>query len=460
MDPRIKHIIVLMLENRSFDHMLGHSGLPGTEPLTGTSRTNNDDDGEPVSATPDADYSGDFDPDPGHDFSDVNLQLFGTHTPSPGQPVDMSGFVRSYAEKCGGNVPQSRRIMKGFARSRIPALVTLAENFALCNRWFSSVPGPTLPNRLFAHCGTSGGRLDMSPEYFSGFRTVYEVLDRSGVSAAVYSGGWSSTATFSFLLKNQGSCFATLEDFYSDCDGDESDIPPYCFLEPRYSSGFVNGSFLPQNDQHPDSDVRQGDKLVYNVYKAIRKNRKLWESSILVITYDEHGGMYDHVAPGPITSPDGKTDLGFDFTRLGVRVPAVIVSPYISPSTVSSLLFDHTSLIATARRQFTGVWQDEALGKRAAAANTFTVPSILNSPILRLDDVPIADPAPPPPSQAELPLNDLQRQHLVHAVFVESQLPPHLRTSIDPRTISTDHEADSYCSRVYALAGVATGGRR
>ena len=300
----------------------------------------------------------------------------------------------------------------------------------------------------------------MSPEYFSGFRTVYEVLDRANVSAAVYSGGWSSTATFSFLLKNQGSCFATLEDFYSDCDGDESDIPQYCFLEPRYSSGFVNERFLPQNDQHPDSDVRQGDKLIYSVYKAIRKNKKLWESSILVITYDEHGGMYDHVVPGPISSPDGKTDLGFDFTRLGVRVPAVIVSPYIAPGTVSPLLFDHTSLIATARRQFTGIWQDETLGKRAAAANTFTVASILNSPQLRLDDVLIPDPAPPPPSQAELPLNDLQRQHVLHAAFVDRQLPSDMRSGIDPKTVTTDHEADRYCGRVYALAAAATRGAK
>jgi phospholipase C len=449
-----------MLENRSFDHMLGHSGLPGINGLTGRSWTNVDDVGEPVPATADAGYAGDFDPDPGHDFSDVNLQLFGTHTPAPGQQVDMSGFVRSYAEKCSADISRSHRIMKGFAPGKIPALFTLAKNFAVCDRWFSSVPGPTLPNRLFAHCGTSGGRLDMSPEYFAGFRTIYEVLDRANVSAAVYSGGWSSTATFSFLLKNQGSCFATLEDFYSDCDGDESDIPQYCFLEPRYSSGFVNETFLPQNDQHPDSDIRQGDKLIYSVYEAIRKNRKLWESSILVVTYDEHGGMYDHVTPDSISSPDGKSDLGFDFTRLGVRVPTVIVSPYITAGTVSSLLFDHTSLIATARRQFTGTWQDEVLGKRAAAANTFTVPSILNSPMLRNDRVTIPDPTPPNPSRDELPLNDLQRQHVAHAAYVDRELPADMRTGIDPVTVTTDHEADRYCRRVFALVAAITGGRK
>ena len=173
----------------------------------------------------------------------------------PGQHADMSGFVRSYAEKCGGNVPRSHQIMKGFAPEKIPALYTLAKEFAVCDRWFSSVPGPTLPNRLFAHCGTSGGRLDMSPEYFTGFKTIYEILDRDKVPSAVYSDGWSSTATFSFLLQNQSSYFGTLDDFYRACDGDESDIPQYCFLEPRYSSGFINGRFVP-HDLPPNSAHR------------------------------------------------------------------------------------------------------------------------------------------------------------------------------------------------------------
>lgn len=448
-DKRIRHIIVLMLENRSFDHMLGHSGIAGIDGLASKNLNNKDDNGEPVLPTPDANYAGDFDPDPGHDFVDVNLQLFGTEQPAPLQQADMSGFVKSYATKCG-SIPTSHRIMKGFEPGKIPALVTLAQNFAVCDRWFSSVPGPTLPNRLFAHCGTSGGRLDMSPEYLAGFKTVYEVLDRQNVSATIYSSGWSSTATFSYLFKYQSQFFATIDDFYSDCDGDERDIPQYCFLEPRYNSGYSNGLYCPQNDQHPDSDVRQGDKLIYRVYQAIRRNRKLWESSILVITYDEHGGFYDHVKPPSISSPDDKSDLGFDFSRLGVRVPAVIVSPYIDHC-VSNIPFDHTSLIATARRVLTDEWQDELLGKRAAAANTFNVPSILNRQIPRNDNVQIPEPEPPHQPTVPLPLNDLQTQHLQHAKYVEGQLPPNKRTGKNPDKITTDQAADEYISQVYSL---------
>ena len=263
MDPKnIKHIFVLMLENRSFDHMLGFSGIAGIDGLVGQHYSNRDAVGGPVLATPDADYAGDYDHDPGHDFEDVQIQLYGTKAPAAGQEPDMSGFVKSYADKYGLDATKSHRVMRCFSPEKLPVLVTLAKQFAVCDRWFSSLPGPTLPNRLYTHCGTSGGRLDMSPEYFNGFRTIFQVLDESstpgypkGVPATIYSDGWTAAATFNYLLKYQQQFFATLEDFYSDCAGSEEDVPAYCFLEPRYSSGMVGETFFPQNDQHPDSDV-------------------------------------------------------------------------------------------------------------------------------------------------------------------------------------------------------------
>lgn len=461
---KIRHIIVLMLENRSFDHMLGYSGIPGIDGLVGKHFTNEDVSMQSVPTSNDAIYSGDYDSDPGHDFADVATQLWGT-SPQTGKPP-MSGFIASYAAKCGGNVQNSHRIMKCFDPGKLPVLTTLARKYAVCDNWFSSLPGPTLPNRLFVHCGTSNGRLDLSPEDFSGFRTIYEVLDRAstpaypkGIPSTIYSPGWTSAATFWYLMRYQDQFFGTLQNFYDDCQGNEVDVPAYCFLEPRYSSGVDGETFFPESDQHPDSDVWQGEKLIYNVYQAIHKNKSLWESSILVITYDEHGGFYDHVPPPNCVSPDGKVseDPAFDFTRLGVRVPAVIVSPYINSGTVSHIEFDHTSIIATVRKLLTGVHSDNVLGNRAASAKTFDDPSILNRDDAREDNPYIPVTPQPPMTKSPAPINDLQCEHISHASYLNAQLPPGEQVKRDPKGIKTDQEADAYCSEVMRKARHVSG---
>jgi phospholipase C len=136
------------------------------------------------------------------------------------------------------------------------------------------------------------------------------------------------------------------------------------------------------NDEHADHDMEAGEQLIHDVYQAIRSNKEVWESSILVITYSQHGGFYDHVPPPTTVSPDGviAQDPGqnvakikaFDFTRLGVRVPAVIISPYIEPGTVDHTVYDHTSVIATARKLFLGkAAATSYLTERDRLANTF-----------------------------------------------------------------------------------------
>src|SRR3954451_4887985 len=159
----IKHVVVLMMENRSFDHMFGRmksssyaiDGLDGTE-------SNPDSAEKEVRVTFDAKVGGDLTPDPGHHFPDVNLQIFGNvQAKFDGGPL-MKGFVQSYQTHTH-NLAASHRIMKCLTPDKIPALTGLAKNYAICDRWFSSVPGPTLPNRSFIHSATSIGRVDMSP---------------------------------------------------------------------------------------------------------------------------------------------------------------------------------------------------------------------------------------------------------------------------------------------------------
>jgi phospholipase C len=452
MTPRIEHLIVLMLENRSYDHMLGYADLPGADGLIGKTFANLDREGVPVSTSTGARFSGDFYPDPGHDFSDVNFQQFETYTPANGQRPRMEGFVKAYSRKYPKPPTEtSHNIMKSFGPSDLPILTRLAAHYAVCDRWFSSVPGPTLPNRLYAHAGTSFGRLDMSPEYITDpFFTIYELLDSYNVSASIYSDGWTAAATFKGLLRRQDHYFGTIDDFYSDCE--KGDLPNYCFVEPRYSSSFEGGTFRAQNDQHPDSDVRAGESLIYRVFQAVSRNQRIWEKAMLVITYDEHGGLFDHVPPGPAIPPGDKPclDPPFGFDRYGVRVPAVIVSPYIQKGTRSSRIYDHTSLIATARTLFNaGDRSDGKLRARAAHASSFADLATLE--IARTDDPELVCHSAPSGRQTARLANDLQLLHLGTATLMNEGLPGSHRVAT-PDSLRTDHEVHSFATRVFARA--------
>ena len=421
--PRIRHVIVLMLENRSFDHLLGYSRIHGVDGVWDKRASNRDRDGNEVFTSDDATPAGDLS-DPGHDFPDVRKQLY---FPQPGEPdwksdPPMQGFIESYSEYVGAD--KSHNIMKCFAPESVPVITALARNYAVCNRWFSSLPGPTMPNRLFVHAGTSKGRLDVSAEQFDITPTIYEILDCANVPATIYSDGWTAAATFWKLMKHQDQFYGAMDDFYQDCA--DNNLPAYCFLEPRYASGMVGGIFRAQNDQHPDSDVTEGEHLIYRVYKTIRGNRKVWESSVLLVVWDEHGGIFDHVAPPPAIPPGDEIacDPPFAFDRLGIRVPAVVVSAYTDHA-VLNRVFDHTSVAATARKLLTGHYQDDALGLRAKMANTFDV--ALNRKTPRLDHVEFA-PRPLPPFYVDRPLNRLQIQHLQQTLLLDSKLPESMQT--------------------------------
>jgi phospholipase C len=239
-----------MLENRSFDHMLGYSNIDGVDGVLNQKYSNKDENSVEVFTSPDAEPSGELE-DPGHDFDDVKKQMYYPQDKEDTKDLEptMQGFIQSYSDYND----ESHNVMKCFSPESAPVLTHLAKHFAVCNRWFSSIPGPTLPNRLFAHAGTSKGRLDLSAEEFDISPTIYETLDCANVSSTIYADGWTAAATFWNLMKHQDQYFGTLDDFYDDCD--DGNLPGYCFIEPRYSSGIVDGTFHPQNDQHPDSDI-------------------------------------------------------------------------------------------------------------------------------------------------------------------------------------------------------------
>ena len=376
----IEHVFVLMLENRSFDHMLGFSGLRGIDPSTGQVTEIDGLTGAEfnivspqvrVPVTSPSDYA--LRIDPKHGFANVVEQLCGPGATypqgGPYPPISNSGFasscVSAYGMPASGDVPT----MRAFSPEQLPVLNTLAAEFAVCDRWFSSMPGPTWPNRFFAHAASSAD-LDDSPSalrsttaVFAGYRfangTIFDRLTSAGRGWCVVEGGALPVSlAMHGMIENSLAGRVITFDELRERIATEKLSESYVFIEPHYGHVLLDGSnFKCGNSQHPLDDVTRGERLIKDVYETIRASR-YWEKSLLMIVYDEHGGFYDHVAPPTAVAPgDSATDSGnsahgFSFDQLGVRTPAVIVSPYIAGGVVDHTVYDHTSIIATLSRLF------------------------------------------------------------------------------------------------------------
>lgn len=360
----IEHVFVLMLENRSFDHMLGFSGISGTDAETGaptkvaglSGAEFNLHAGQRVGVAEGADFRMPI--DPGHEFGEVLQQLCGTGVAyRPGgayPPIDDSGYVDSYVAK-GGKSPGE--IMKCYAPEQLPVLNALARHFVVCDNWHASMPGPTWPNRMFVHAASSCG-LDHSPSVFeiarweavAGFRfkngTIFDSLQQHNIRRRIYGGD-----DFPMVAALHGIGLGDVRHydlFASDVAG-LSYADRYIFIEPSYDifHDYRNGT-----SQHPLGDVTMGESLIKSTYEAIR-NSPAWDSSLLIVIWDEHGGFYDHAIP-PAAVPPGDTGLdcshnqnGFTFAQYGPRVPAIIVSPRIPKGLIDHRVYDHASVPAT-----------------------------------------------------------------------------------------------------------------
>jgi phospholipase C len=375
---KLQHIVVLMMENRSFDHMLGslkavNAKIDGVTP----DLSNPDTNGNPVKAQPLAEFQAQLQPDPDHHFPAVDLQIFGG---DPNRVANMQGFVKSYFNQ-QRDVGHSQKIMYYFAQTNLPVLTTLALEFAVFNRWFASIPGPTICNRAFAHYGTSFGRVDMNLIYLNEpFQSIYSRLINATpkhTSKLYYYDTTSSTMEITNLLQNQPELFGTYNQFLDDCA--KGNLPDYSFIEPNFNDHETDSGEEVANDQHPDHNIQAGELYIASIYNAI-KSSPLWPNTALLIVYDEHGGIYDHVVP-PACPPDQFTasanDTGtgrpFAFDRLGVRVPAILVSPWIPKGTVVDRVFDHASIPATVTKFFLGDYSPRS--PRETNANVFLEPN-------------------------------------------------------------------------------------
>lgn len=351
------HFIVLMLENRSFDHLLGYLGVGEGIPAGGATNylTPGDTGSEAFSARKGGDYTA-IGQGPSHSVKQTNKQLFGTTHPS--DPVSagvppLDGFVASFKDVLTydlGRPPTTselQQVMNCFDPVQLPVLSTLAQNFVLCDHWFADVPGPTMPNRAFVHAATSQGYTDnagWAPKFTCD--TLYDRINAgSNLSWRSYYHDFDDIVELYPYLKIDATNHVLFEsNFVNDVAGDE--LPTYSFITPAFQSAPQQ----PCNSMHAPADVRPAEKLVADVYDTLRSHPDVWKKTLLIVVFDEHGGYFDHVPPPATVSPDGipgRTDkpylVPFDFKRLGLRVPAILISPWFQPG-VDSTVYSHASI--------------------------------------------------------------------------------------------------------------------
>jgi phospholipase C len=398
----LDHVVVLMFENRSFDNMLGRLYNPGEvaafEGVLGKNLQNS----IPAWAEHGADRKfvpygvatnmNTPDPDPGEEYPHINTQIYATldpanrfmplskmvapyNAPAVGQPATMDGFVADYINTFTSEMGRQptydeyAQIMTGYTPQQLPVLSTLARNFAVFDHWFCEVPSQTFTNRSFFHAGTASGFVLNYPpvEAFpvhNTAETIFERLEAKGLTWRVYCDA-PSAASFtgiihaSRLRQRFASNFFTVDEFVEDAK--RGTLPAYAFIEPDMWAG--------HNDMHPPisallhgakfdmpSSLLGGEALLAKVYNAIRTSKSStgsnYRNTLLLVTFDEAGGTYDHVVPPAALPPVAGApagQMGFTFDRLGIRVPAIVISPWISAQTVITQNYRHTSMIRTLR---------------------------------------------------------------------------------------------------------------
>ena len=386
--------------------------------------------------------------DPAHEFPDVLQQLCGQ-----GGGLHSRWLLSAHCRQrlrsllCAERVVEAIQpeILRCFSPSQLPVLNALAREFAVCDNWFAPMPGPTWPNRFFMHAASSNG-LDHSPDN-RGDRSLGDVgrlpLSRrldlrvdgpsQGHLASLYAGDdfpmVAALKGIQFVAgppvsRNPGRMFPS-----------ENYGVAYTFIEPSYN---VLSDYKCSTSQHPLDDVTRGEALIRATYQAVR-NSPQWEKSLIVITWDEHGGFYDHVAPPAAIAPgdnDSASDhnqSGFTFQRYGGRVPAVAISPWIPRNLVDHRVHDHTSILATVENLF-GM---PALTRRDAAANNLTalltlagprndaplelpqpaISGVPGCPPVDFTDAAVPDSAPPPVARPDDPVNDGNVAGVLHSAL-------------------------------------------
>jgi phospholipase C len=391
----VEHIVVLMMENRSFDHFLGAlaldpayasrasvDGLKGTESNAG-----------PNGSTVTVFKLETFTPeDPPHDWDSAHVQHDGGKN---------DGFVKAHAGASQSDV------MGYHDRSQIPLYYWLSDNFAVCDRWFSSVMGPTWPNRFYLHATTSMGMKENKP-IWSSPQTIWDALKERKLSAKNYGAGRVTFFVGGFPRKIfGGNPSAPIADFFDAAR--TGDLPSFSLLDPDFEA----------SDDHPSHDIQRGQAFVASVYKALAEG-PAWDKTLFIVTYDENGGFFDHVAP-PKT-----VDWDAEFEQLGFRVPAFVIGPMVKKGYVCKTQLEHSSIAATLKTR----WDIKSLSPRMDATNDITD---------CIDPAKVKAPGPPPTGMPQVAMT--LRSALYDGVGISSQpmLSEMVAKGIVPALDTRDH---------------------
>jgi phospholipase C len=355
--PGIRNVVLLMQENRSYDHWLGArtliEGKPGDGLVAGMANKDAAGTSVPIYPMDVAEYCV---PDPPHGW-DLSHTQFNAGA--------NDGFVIAQQMEHPGNT----QVMQYMQRADLPVTYALADQYAICDRWFCSVMGPTWPNRMYWLSGTSMGMMDNEiPAAGYTTPTIFHRLADAGVDFRVYYGdvpfvpllGGAVDAVLDGKLQRMTQFFA---------DAQAGALPPVSYVDPPFTYG----------DDHPPHDPPYGQAVIASVYNALAASPQ-WNHTLLIVTYDEHGGFFDHVPPPKM--PDDRATDGFD--QVGFRVPTLVIGPYVKQSYVSSVVRDHTSAL----KHLEGMFGTQPLTARSSAATDL-------SELLDMDRLASGQPAAP-----------------------------------------------------------------
>lgn len=389
---KVKTIVLLMFENRSFDHMLGHlkrqnlnpdvEGLK--DPLTNFNNLYKGDSFPVFPIREDVEMNGDLP----HSRDEVKLQL--AKHPLTGN-LTMGGFVEAYANATKRDPNKECEPMGFFESPLVPVTSFLARTFCTCDNWFTPLPTGTQPNRNMAFSGDSfisdnGLLLKISSNNI--FDWLARAKRRNNVRWRVYHSGFSFFTLYPSLLHHVlGPNFRRYDELARDIMFEpESTAPELIIVEPVYKDA-PHISPVRANDNHPPLAIGWGEDFLRRTYEAVSCNPKKWESTVFISYYDEHGGFYDHVPPPKIGFQTGD---GHKFENLGPRIPAIIASPLVKSGSVCKDLLDHTSVLQLLAEKFTPGKDYSESVKARRLAGIKSVSSALNNELLW--------PAPIPPA--------------------------------------------------------------
>jgi phospholipase C len=335
----IDTIVILMFENRSFDHLLGHLPDVGVTDVdvAPASASNNSSAGAPVAWYRDQKYC----------FCDTNHEWNGSHLEYDNGKND-NFVVANEGGDCG---PDGSRAMSYYTSGDLPWLYGLASQYAISDRNFCSLLGPTFPNREYLYAATSYGRT-FNQIFTDPHDNLIEAMERGKVGWHSYYSSAPGPAIFVETYTKYLDNTSRIDSFFSDAAAGM--LSPVNFVDPDLANEYGGG-----NDFHPPGDVQNGEAFLKKVVDAVTASPQ-WPHLALIITFDENGGIYDHVPPPPACPPDGldpvdpqgKPYAGQKFDRLGFRVPLIVVSPYAKPHHVSHVVTDHTSIVRFVEARF------------------------------------------------------------------------------------------------------------